>query len=108
MEYLISIHIPLEESDVVLKTYSSERLKTMGKKEVKVGYKAQEKKLVLYVIEGAGPSLLGREWLAELRLEWPEIVKVLAVKELMRKENHQHLDPCFLNSMMCLLTRLRS
>ena len=37
--------------------------------------------LYMYVIEGDGPSLLGREWLTHIQLDWPEIhaSKVLSV-----------------------------
>ena len=46
-------------------------------------YKSQQKKLFIYiyVIEGDGPSLLGREWLTHIQLDWPEIhvSKVLSV-----------------------------
>ena len=31
------------------------------------------------VIEGDSPSLLGREWLTHIQLDWPEISKVLSV-----------------------------
>ena len=50
--------LPIEKSSVVLTTYSSERLKTLGRCTVNVSYKSQRKKLFIYMyfIEGDGPS----------------------------------------------------
>ena len=41
--------------------------------EAKVCYKGQNKTLKQYVVGGEGPSLLGRDWLTELQLEWREL-----------------------------------
>ncbi len=70
---------PMEKADIRLQTYSSEQLQTIGKARVQVTYNNQEEKLVLYVVKGVGPSLLGRSWLSHLRLDWSQIAKVLAV-----------------------------
>ena len=40
---------------------------------VKVNYGQQEGKLSLLVDYGRGPSLLGRDWLSSLQLNWQEI-----------------------------------
>ena len=45
----------------------------LGSIEIEVMYKDQSKCLPLLVVGGNGPSLLGRNWLAELRLEWQEL-----------------------------------
>ena len=50
---------PLEASDIVLKTYSGERMKTLGKARVTVSYKSQSWDTDLSVVRGDGPSLLG-------------------------------------------------
>lgn len=36
---------------------------------------------MLYLVKGVGPSFLHRNWLAHLRLEWPQTTKVLAVTQ---------------------------
>ena len=63
----------LRESSTLLKTYSGERLKVVGEIEVNVEYENQSAKLILTVVAGDGPSLLGRNWLQLIRLNWREI-----------------------------------
>lgn len=45
----------------------------LGSITVDVFYKGQSKSLSLLVVAGEGPSLLGRDWLAELQLDWHEL-----------------------------------
>ena len=65
--------VELRESKVVLKTYSGERLSVKGERAVQVQHNGQSQELVLTVVEGQGPSLLGRDWLKYLRLDWKEV-----------------------------------
>ena len=71
----------LRESSTLLKTYSGERLKVMGETEVKVEYENQNAKLILTVVAGDGPSLLGRNWLQLIRLNWHSIKVVNTPKD---------------------------
>ena len=48
----------------------------VGQALVKVVYGEQEAKVPVLVVPGDGPSLLGRNWLKLIRLNWPEIKKV--------------------------------
>ncbi len=50
----------LRPANLVLKTYTNEPIEVMGTLNVRVQYEGQLKKLVLVVIAGNGPSLLGR------------------------------------------------
>lgn len=52
---------------------TGERLSVVGDLDVQVQYEEQTNKLVLTVVTGDGPSLLGRNWLQHLRLNWREI-----------------------------------
>ena len=63
----------LHQSTVNLRTYSGERLGVLGKFSVDVSYRDQQATLPLLVVDGSGPSLLGRDWLAHLRLDWKSI-----------------------------------
>lgn len=48
-------------------------LKVLGEIKMKVHQGGNEARLPLLVVEGCGPSLLGRNWLAQLQLDWKEI-----------------------------------
>ena len=61
---------PLAPSTARLRTYTGEEIPVKGEIEVDVCHRDQQKRLTLIVTEGNGPSLLGRNWLNELRLNW--------------------------------------
>ena len=63
----------LRPSSAKLSTYSGETIQVLGIADVKVEYKGQTATLPLLVIPGAGPPLLGRDW---LRLDWKSIFQV--------------------------------
>ena len=60
---------PLQQSSVLLKTYSGERLPVLGDMKATVQYEQQQQDLVLTVVAGEGPCLLGRNWLQTSHLE---------------------------------------
>ena len=45
----------------------------VGEMKVEVSYGEQNAKLSLYVVEGQGPSLMGRDWIRQIRLGWKSI-----------------------------------
>jgi hypothetical protein len=59
----------LQKSSVTLKTYTGEQIKVVGSVEVQVEHNEQVVRLPLLVIQRQGPSLLGRDWMAALRLD---------------------------------------
>ena len=63
----------LSSSNVKLHTYTGEAIAVLGSLEVEVVYKHQQARLPLLVAKGKGPSLIGRDWLHTLRLDWKEI-----------------------------------
>ena len=69
----------LRPANLILKTYTNEPIEVMGTLNVHVQYEGQLKKLMLVVIAGDGPSLLGRNWLNHIVLNWK---KVFAVRTL--------------------------
>ena len=77
----------MEESGLQLKTYGGQSLKVVGSLMVNVCHGNQTAELPLVVVEGHGPSLLGRDWLAKLRLDWQAIhrLETNAVHELLEK-----------------------
>ena len=68
--------IPLQDTDIKLRTYTGESITVLGQALVRVTYEKQEAQLPLLVVPGNGPSLLGRNWLKLIRLNWPVIKKV--------------------------------
>ena len=63
----------LEKSDVRLCTYSGEPIEVLGSLTVTVKYLNQESEEPLLVVKGTGPTLLGRNWMEHIRLDWPQI-----------------------------------
>ena len=68
------------KSDLILKTYTGEPIQIIGNLHMQVHYGEQFAKLVLVVVEGNGPSLLGRNWLKYLRLDWSQIAQMHATR----------------------------
>ena len=59
-----------------LRTYAGECIKPLGKTTVQVSHGGQQKWLPILVVPGTGPNLLGRDWLAVLKLNWATINQV--------------------------------
>ena len=55
--------LPLQRSVIQFKTYTNEKLSVLGQHNVTVRYGDQVQKLMFTVVDGDGPSLLGRDWL---------------------------------------------
>ena len=71
------LHKPvLESCPFVLKGYPDNKLDICGMCEVEVTAGGVTKQLPLVVCKGSGVSLLGRNWLQELKLNWQEIAKI--------------------------------
>ena len=56
-----------------LKTYTGETIAVRGALQVNVSHNAQEARLELLVVAGSGPSLMGRDWLHAINLDWSRI-----------------------------------
>ena len=66
-------NVKLDKSSIQLRTYTGEKL---GQINVRAQYEDQTKCLDLVVVTGNGPTLLGRNWLLQLRLDWAAIRRV--------------------------------
>ena len=67
----------IQKSDILLRTYTGEHLDVAGSISVDVHrYKEQIAHLPLTVVAGRGPSLLGRNWLQHIRLDWKALHQV--------------------------------
>ena len=72
----------LKESAVKLQTYTGEVIGVCGSTMVPVEHNGQTVTLPLIVTVGNGPSLLGRDWLSVLRLDWRSIFSVCPARTL--------------------------
>ena len=70
----------LQPSSVRLKTYTGEALPVFGQFTSNVLYQKQVMPLLLVVAGDNGPSLLGRNWLSSLRLDWSSILNIRETK----------------------------
>ena len=64
----------LEDTKVKLKTYTGEFVCPEGIGKLNVVYDNQKRKLRIMVIDGQVPSLLGRDWLGQLKLHWDKLI----------------------------------
>ena len=63
----------LKPTNAALKTYTGETIKPLGVISVQVEVNNQKQQLDLLIVPGNGPSLLGCDWLSNLRLDWAHI-----------------------------------
>ena len=63
----------LTESSLILTIYSGEQLKIAGQMLVNVKYGRQQHQFPVYVVNGNGPSLMGRNWLQKITLNWKSL-----------------------------------
>lgn len=81
--------VQLQPSNVTLKTYTGETIPVKGTLSVDVNYGQQVYHgLKLLIVQGAGPSLLGRDWLRVVKLDWRNIAKVSRVSQSSSLESH--------------------
>ena len=61
---------PLPTTQYPHHLYTGEQMSLAGEIKVKVRYGKQRSHLALFVVEGDGPSLMGRDGLKEITLDW--------------------------------------
>ena len=66
---------PLQPTHLTLRDYNQAEVPLLGIVSVPVEYNGERKTLPLVVSKGNRPNLLGRNWLAKIKLNWNEIVK---------------------------------
>ena len=68
-----TLTLQVQPTNVKLRTYTGEEIPVVGQVTVKVQHWEQEEQLCLVVVAGEGPSLLSRDWLSKLKLDWKTI-----------------------------------
>ena len=81
---------PMQPSSVRLNTYTGEKLPVLGVTNVVEGYKQQSEMLQLHVVDGTGPSLLGRDWLLKIKIDWHKLNHLSATNQQLDKLLNEH------------------
>ena len=63
-------------STIVLRTYTVEKIPLLVEAQLCVEHRGHKHILTTYITKGAGPCLLGRDWLKRIQLDWKVIVPV--------------------------------
>ncbi|KOB76694.1 Uncharacterized protein OBRU01_05246 [Operophtera brumata] len=72
---------PLEGSNLVFKFYNGAKIRPVGVFRPAVSYGSESKLLELFVIEGGTTSLLGRQWISELKIRMPKMYSNIVCNE---------------------------
>ncbi|GAA53754.1 RNA-binding protein 1, partial [Clonorchis sinensis] len=84
----------LQQAPVRLRTYTGEEVKLLGTKNVNVSYKGVTVNETIYIAEGNGPNLLGRDWLQQLPILTLNQVSTLPeVQSLIRNYEEVFSEP---------------
>ena len=70
---ILADKVELKPSKCTLRTYTGEPLQTIGTCDVEIIHKKLQYTLPLLVVQGQGPSLIGRDWLSVIQLDWHNI-----------------------------------
>ena len=83
-------------TDAQLKTYTGEALEILGVAEVSVNYGEEQHQLLVYVVDGNGPNLIGRDWLCSLK------VSIGIINSMKASSKSKVLQPHYKNMMLFL------
>ncbi|CAI5682743.1 unnamed protein product [Oreochromis niloticus] len=78
--------LPLQPTDIMLKTYTGEPLAPEGVIKVQVELNKQRATLPLYMVKVDAPPLFGREWLRVIKLNWKDL-KMIHAREQSGNDN---------------------
>ena len=78
-------NMPMHETSLQLTMYSKDQLQVLGQVTVDVSYGTQNGIYTLYVIKGTGTSLISRNWMRHIRLDWKNIASAV----------HSVIFPCY-------------
>ena len=85
---------PLQPTRRQLRTYTGEIIQVLGTVQVHVRHGANSADLPLMVVGMDGPSLLGRNWLNSLQLDWSQLHRLHdgALEEVLRRHSQVFRD----------------
>ena len=79
----------LQKTDVQLKTYTGEAVCILEKVKVQVNYGEQTYQLLVYVVDGRGPNLMGTDWLGSLNII-VGVINSLPTPDVLREVLQKH------------------
>ena len=88
--------------------YNGDPIHVLDQFNVNARYKSQSATLPLTVVAGAGPSLLGRNWLTEIHLEWDKIFCIHVTETSVSSEVTQRLHVVIQNHSDLFKDKLRT
>ena len=88
--------LEMKKANIVLKTYNGDPVKVLGYLQVDVECNGKTTTLPLLVVDGVGPSLLGRDWLEHIQLDWRQIFNLSEEDTMLRSilKKHQEVFKC--------------
>ncbi|CAC5366936.1 unnamed protein product [Mytilus coruscus] len=81
------------------KAMEGEKIDVLGKRNVTVIYNSQSVDLPITVVKGKGPSLMGRDWLHKLQLNWKLIFKIEKLSHNQEPEKDKELQDLLLSKL---------
>ena len=81
----------LQSCSLKLQSYPSKPLDVLGSCTVKVTVHGKTASLPLVVVKGDGISLLGRNWLEKIKLDWKEVAKINGITQLPHQKKLDNL-----------------
>ena len=66
----------LKRSDSKLNTYCGEQLTVLGELQVTAHYNNQTVTLPIIALHGSGPKLFDKNWLEQIKLNWPQLCTI--------------------------------
>lgn len=74
-------HCKMEPVKYALRSYSGHEIPVLGQIPVTVGYQGQSADVSLVVVKGTKESLLGRDWLKIIKLDWKQLFQTVPVQK---------------------------
>ena len=74
--------LPLQPTQVTLRFYTGESIPVLGELLVNATCQGTNHTLPLLVVKEDGPSLIGRNWLTKIQLDWKNIFTVTGERQL--------------------------
>lgn len=81
----------IQPTSILLRTYTGEVIKPVGKSRVKIKYENQTTDGDIYVLNGNMDTILGRDWLTKIKINWSQLHKLTTGSEDDYKSKMQNL-----------------